>query len=64
MAEVKRDCQGLVRRNRYKRGTGTEAYDAVTGERGTKERIQASPESKTLMHGASDATLKSTERFG
>lgn len=40
MAEVKRDCQGLVRRNRYKSGTGTAAYDTVGGERGTKERIQ------------------------
>ena len=40
MAEVRRDCQGLVRRNRYKRSAGTAAYETAGGERGTKERIQ------------------------
>ena len=40
MAEVRRECQALVRRNRYKAGSGTAAYDVVAGERGTRERIQ------------------------
>lgn len=43
MAEVRRDCQGLVRRNRHKQGSGTGAYETVAGERGTKERIQVNP---------------------
>ena len=41
MAEVRRECQALVRRNRYKAGSGIAAYDVVAGERGTRERIQA-----------------------
>ena len=41
MADVRRECQALVRRNRYKAGSGTAAYDVAAGERGTRERIQA-----------------------
>ena len=57
MAEVRRECQALVRRNRYKAGSGTAAYDVAAGERGTRERIQASSTiyqstrtSKTFVH--------------
>ena len=50
MAEVRRDCQALVRRNRYKAGSGTAAYDVAAGERGTRERIQARSGSQSLIH--------------